>query len=179
MRASATPVPSLSFTSLSPVAATPMLAMPASFPLAASDRLLSLVSEFRSLQEPIERVKRLLDYAAVLPAFEDSSRMDSNRVPGCTAQVWVDVGMDGQGRMRFWADSDSEIAKGFCSCLMDILDRAKPQEVMGMRAEELRVVNIGIVAHSRVNTWHHILVRMQSRTQELLNVPAMVTYLPR
>ncbi|CAL5368039.1 unnamed protein product [Camellia sinensis] len=30
---------------------------------------------------------------------------------GCTTQVWLEV-------MRFRADSDSEITKGFCSCLI-------------------------------------------------------------
>ncbi|KAL3808640.1 hypothetical protein ACJIZ3_000229 [Penstemon smallii] len=37
---------------------------------------------------------------------------------GCTAQVWLNVKMDDNGVMRFRVDSDSEITKGFCSCLI-------------------------------------------------------------
>ena len=76
-------------------------------------RLQLLASEFRSLTEPIDRVKRLLDYAAVLPALEESARVPANKVTGCTTQVWLEVMMDDRGKMRFRADSDSEIQKGF------------------------------------------------------------------
>lgn len=93
-------------------------------------RLARLVSEFRSLSEPIDRVKRLLDYAGTLPRLRDSTRKPENRVPGCAAQVWLEVEMDEVGRMRYGADSDSEITKGFCSCLIFLLDGAYPQDVL-------------------------------------------------
>ncbi|KAI4382476.1 hypothetical protein MLD38_008436 [Melastoma candidum] len=164
--------PSLSSPSHGPGVARSQLARAKCLRPTASDKLLSLVSEFRSLQEPVQRVKRLLDYAASIPPFEEGARRDSNRVRGCASQVWLDVGMDRQGRMRFRADSDSEITKGFCSCLIHMLDEAEPDEVMGVRAEDLRDVNVGIVVHSRVNTWQNVLVSMQSRTQELVTVAA-------
>ncbi|CDY56209.1 hypothetical protein HID58_027358 [Brassica napus] len=94
----------------------------------SSDKLHLLVSEFRSLTEPIDRVKRLLSYATALAPLEDSARVPANRVTGCTTQVWLEIKKDELGRMRFKADSDSEISKGFCSCLIWILDGAKPEE---------------------------------------------------
>ncbi|KMT07775.1 hypothetical protein BVRB_6g146980 [Beta vulgaris subsp. vulgaris] len=99
-------------------------------PEVVSLRLARLVSEFRSLSEPIDRVKRLLDYAGTLPRLRDSTRKPENRVPGCAAQVWLEVEMDEVGRMRYGADSDSEITKGFCSCLIFLLDGAYPQDVL-------------------------------------------------
>ncbi|OWM76129.1 sufE-like protein 2, chloroplastic [Punica granatum] len=142
--------------------------------ISASERLARLVSEFQSLPEPIDRVKRLLHYAAILPEFEESARVESNRVTGCTTQVWLDVGIHDssssccRGRMRFRADSDSEITKGFCSCLIWVLDGAGPEEVLAVQAEDLGPMNMGVVAHSRVNTWHNVLVGMQRRTKGLL-----------
>ncbi|KAK4793130.1 hypothetical protein SAY86_023565 [Trapa natans] len=140
--------------------------------LSAAEKLDVLVSEFRALTGPIDRVKRLLHYAAILPDFEESARVHSNRVTGCTTQVWLDVGFENQtssggGRMRFRADSDSEITKGFCSCLIWVLDGAYPEEVMAVRAEDLGPMNMGLVAHSRVSTWHNVLVSMQKRTKGL------------
>ncbi|XP_057967534.1 quinolinate synthase, chloroplastic-like [Malania oleifera] len=135
-------------------------------------KLRSLASEFRSLSEPIDRVKRLLHYAAILPPLEASARVEANRVTGCTAQVWVDARLDDLGRMRFGADSDSEITKGFCSCLVWALDRAEPEEVLALRTEDLAELNLGLGgggrAHSRVNTWHNVLVSMQKRTTALV-----------
>lgn len=72
--------------------------------------------------------------------------------------------------MMFRADSDSEITKGFCSCLIWVLDGAGPEEVLAVRAEDLGPINMGLVAHSRVNTWHNVLVGMQRRTKGLLTI---------
>ncbi|CAO2829349.1 unnamed protein product [Amaranthus hypochondriacus] len=133
-----------------------------------STRLSKLVSEFRSLPEPIDRVKRLLDYASVLPQIDESTRLPENRVPGCAALVWLNVWMDEMGRMRFRADSDSEITKGFCSCLIFLLDGAFPEDVLKVEAEDLADMNVGLPVRSRVNSWHNVLISMQERTKSFL-----------
>ncbi|XP_024971112.1 quinolinate synthase, chloroplastic [Cynara cardunculus var. scolymus] len=140
--------------------------------LSAIAKLQSLASEFNSISEPIDRVKRLLHYANVLPLFDDSVKITANRVMGCTAQVWLDVRMDADGKMRFLADSDSEITKGFCSCLISVLDGATPEEVLGLKTEDLGDLNVaglhGGKVDSRVNTWHNVLISMQKRTKALV-----------
>lgn len=142
--------------------------LPAS--LVVSDKLNLLVSEFRSLSEPIDRVKRLLHFATLLPPLEESARMPENRVRGCTTQVWLTAEMDERGRMRFRADSDSEITRGFCWCLIWMLDGAEAEEVMAVEAEDLAAMNVGlhVKARSRVHTWHNVLFSMQKTTQTLL-----------
>ncbi|XP_078432643.1 quinolinate synthase [Wolffia australiana] len=136
-------------------------------------RLQKLADEFHALPEPIERVKRLLDYAGSLPPLPDSDRTAGNRVMGCTAQVWVTAFMDERGRMHFSADSDSEITRGFCACLISVLDGAAPEEVLGMGTEDLGELSIlgsaaaGKMA-SRVNAWHNVLLSMQKRTRAIL-----------
>ncbi|KAJ0105791.1 hypothetical protein Patl1_18151 [Pistacia atlantica] len=87
-------------------------------------KLHHLITEFQSLPEPIDRVKRLLHYSTLLPSLPDSSRVDSNRVMGCTAQVWLEATLDKDDKMRFRADSDSEISRGFCYCLVSVFDGA-------------------------------------------------------
>lgn len=132
-------------------------------------KLHRLVAEFRSLPAPVDRVKRLLDYASRLAPLADADRVPESRVAGCTAQVWLAVRMDGEGRMQFAADSDSEIAKGFCSCLIGVLDGAAPEEVLGLRADDLEALNVGLPGRtkSRVNTWHNVLMSMQQRTKAI------------
>ncbi|KAF7808403.1 sufE-like protein 2, chloroplastic [Senna tora] len=89
-----------------------------------ADKLRLLVSEFKSLPEPIDRVRRLLDFAMLLPLLEESDRVEENQVRGCTTQVCLMAEMDEFGRMRFKVDSDSEISKGLCWCLVWMLDGA-------------------------------------------------------
>ncbi|KAB2020354.1 hypothetical protein ES319_D07G063200v1 [Gossypium barbadense] len=133
-------------------------------------KLSTLVAEFQSLLEPLDRVKRLLHYASLLPPLPASSRTDSNRVMGCTARVWLDAQMDSEGNIRFWADSDSEITKGFCACLVSVLDGAGPEEVLQLKTEDLAALNVGLPGgeSSRVNTWHNVLISMQKRTRALV-----------
>ncbi|KAF9603114.1 hypothetical protein IFM89_033839 [Coptis chinensis] len=134
-------------------------------------KLQSIVAEFQSLSEPIDRVKRLLHYATLLASFDERKKVSSNRVMGCTAQVWIDVRLDEYGKMRFTADSDSEITRGFCSCLVWILDGALPEEVLSLRTEDFCDMNVGLLgskASSRVNTWHNVLISMQKRTKVLV-----------
>ncbi|KAI4336235.1 hypothetical protein L6164_014784 [Bauhinia variegata] len=133
-------------------------------------KLQCLVDEFRSLSEPIHRVKRLLHYAGLLPPLDESARVDSNRVMGCTAQVWLQVKVDGEGKMRFAADSDSEITRGLCSCLIWLLDGSTPEEVLKVKTDDLVALNVGLpgTGRSRVNTWHNVLISMQKRTKILI-----------
>ena len=73
--------------------------------------------------------------------------------------------------MRFRADSDSEISKGFCWCLVWALDGAEPHEVLRVEKEDLGhvdVLGLGLKAQSRVNTWHNVLFGMQKATRDLV-----------
>ncbi|KAJ3671733.1 hypothetical protein LUZ60_007812 [Juncus effusus] len=135
-------------------------------------RLKQLVNEFVSLTEPLDRVKRLLEYASSLPSLPASDRVPSNRVMGCTAQVWLSVSTDGF-TMKFSADSDSEITKGYCACLISVLDGSSPDEILQFHPEDFSGLNvIGSAGktgtQSRVNTWHNVLISMQKRAKMVI-----------
>ncbi|KAG7019704.1 Quinolinate synthase, chloroplastic [Cucurbita argyrosperma subsp. argyrosperma] len=134
-------------------------------------KLQRLIEEFESISEPIDRVKRLLRYATLLPPLDAAAKHDSSRVMGCTAQVWLEVRIDQEGKMRFAADSDSEISKGFCSCLVSVLDGAMPEDVLRLKTDDLAALNVGLPVgeRSRVNTWYNVLISMQKRTKALLS----------
>ena len=108
-------------------------------------KLRRVAAEFAAVSEPADRVRRLLHYARLLPAMEDSDRVDSNRVMGCTARVWLAALLDGDGKVRFSAESDSEITRGFCYCLVSILDGASPEEVLEVSTEDLAAIDVGPV----------------------------------
>ncbi|TKY55271.1 Quinolinate synthase [Spatholobus suberectus] len=141
--------------------------------LVVPSKLQYLAEEFRALREPVERVKRLLHYAALMAPMEDSGRVDANRVMGCTARVWADVRIDEEGKVRVAADSDSEITRGFCACLVWVLDGSEVEEVLKVTSDDLVGLNVGLPGaggsgRSRVNTWHNVLVNMQKRTKQLV-----------
>nr|KYP75754.1 putative sufE-like protein slr1419 [Cajanus cajan] len=137
-----------------------------------ADKLNNLTSEFRSLSEPIERVKRLLHYASLLPPMGAAERVPENRVAGCATEVWVVAEVDERRRMRFRADSDSEISKGFCWCLVWMLDGALPEDLLLLHTDHFQHINVGLgitlKAQSRTNTWHNVFFHMQNATRDFI-----------
>ncbi|KAK9733995.1 hypothetical protein RND81_04G107000 [Saponaria officinalis] len=135
-------------------------------------KLSRLVNEFHPLTTPVDRLNLVLDYAAAASdGGGDSLRTPENRVMGCTAQVWVDARLDEDGRVRFRADSDSEVTRGLCGCLVWLMDGGTPEEVVAVKAEDLAEVNVGgvvKVSPSRANTWHNVLVAMHKKTKKLV-----------
>lgn len=143
--------------------------------VAPATKLQRIVEEFQSLTDPVDRVKKLLHYAEFLPPFDDSLKTADNRVPGCTAQVWLRVELDRDNRLRFSADSDSEITKGFCSCLIRVLDGATPEQVLAVKTEDLGALSVirvngekSVYSSSRGNTWYNVLMSMQKMTKALV-----------
>ncbi|KAL3571173.1 hypothetical protein D5086_028422 [Populus alba] len=132
-------------------------------------KLHHLITEFQSLSQPVDRVKRLLHYATFLSPLPDSFRVDSNRVMGCTAQVWLEAQLDQYGKMSMQkrarmlvaerdgkkdfdpfpslvVSSDGIQAKGsYAEAQARYLfpDESKVQELV----KELKEKKIGVVAH--------------------------------
>ncbi|KAL5064564.1 hypothetical protein RYX36_026301 [Vicia faba] len=159
-------IPSKPNTSLSCSA----VAFPEIAELVVPSKLRHLADEFQALPEPMDRMKRLLHYGGLITPMEETSRVDMNRVMGCTARVWVEVKIDGEGNVRLTADSDSEITKGFCACLVWVLDGSEPEAVLKVSTDDLVALNVGLpgTGRSRVNTWHNVLVSMQKKTKQLV-----------
>ncbi|XP_062201891.1 quinolinate synthase, chloroplastic-like [Phragmites australis] len=126
-------------------------------------RLRRLAEEFRALPSDADRARRLLSLAAALPRLPESDRAPNNRVMGCVARVWLVARCDGAGRMRFAADSDSELSRGYCACLVSALDGARPEDVLAVDPADL--APLGSAARSRASTWHNVLVGMQKRAR--------------
>eukprot|EP00249_Psilotum_nudum_P022551 c28560_g1_i1 orf=594-2804(-) len=131
------------------------------------DRLRSLEAEFEPIIDSRERVQKLRDYAAHLPELPSNDCIPENRVMGCTARVWLTASLGSDGRMYFAANSDSELTRGFCACLILVLNGAWPQEVLEVSLASLPRLGMGLAVGitSRANTWYNILLAMQKKTQ--------------
>ncbi|RCV18566.1 hypothetical protein SETIT_3G311400v2 [Setaria italica] len=131
-------------------------------------RLRRLAEEFRALPSDADRQRRLLSLASALPRLPEPDRVPGNRVMGCVARVWLAVRPDGGGRMRFAADSDSELSRGYCACLVAALDGTTPEEVLAVDPADPGLAPLGAgmtAAPSRASTWHNVLVAMQKRAR--------------
>jgi quinolinate synthase len=89
---------------------------------------------------------------------------------GCVARVWLVARCNAATgwRMRFAADSDSDLSRGYCACLVAALDGAKPEDVLAVDPADPDLAPLGAgitAARSRASTWHNVLVGMQKRAR--------------
>ena len=133
-------------------------------------RLRLLAEEFRALPSDADRARRLLSLAAALPRLPEPDRAQGNRVMGCVARVWLVARCNAATGWRMWfaADSDSDLSRGYCACLVAALDGAEPEDVLAVDPADPDLAPLGAgttAARSRASTWHNVLVGMQKRAR--------------
>lgn len=89
-----------------------------------------VLNSFHSVSDPKERYKLLLRYAKKLPALDASHRVATNRVMGCTSEVFMTASLDEQKRVQFAGDSNSELTRGLCAVLIQAMSGLTPAEVL-------------------------------------------------
>jgi len=93
--------------------------------------ILEALAPFAKAPSARERMGLLIKAARSMAPLPDSARTQSNRVIGCTAQVWVTVSQDqGTGRLNFGGGSDSELSAGVVAVLANALSGLTPDEVL-------------------------------------------------
>ena len=62
----------------------------------------------------------------------------------------VEVQLDKYSKMMSWADNDSTITRGFCACLIQVLDGELSDEVLKVTTKDLAPLNDGFISGARL-----------------------------
>lgn len=80
-----------------------------------------IIDEFSILGDDMESIIfYIMELGQNLPPLDDKYKVDENIVRGCQSKVWLVTGNE-NGRLYFYADSNTEITKGLISLLIRIL----------------------------------------------------------
>ena len=105
--------------------------------------------------------------SASLPELPDADRSIANRVMGCTAEAWVDVSLDAEGRVAVRGASEAQITAGFAGVLARGLTGLTPADVLAISDDVVADLGIGSAAlpRSRANGFRNMLetVKKQCR----------------
>ncbi len=88
--------------------------------------LLEELSFFQDWQERYEYVIALGRKLAPLP---DSARNANHLIKGCQSQVWLDAAFQ-DGKVEYFADSDSLITKGMIALFIEVLSHQTPDDIL-------------------------------------------------
>ena len=111
----------------------PMTATDALPALTLDETLAELAEEFDLLGDWEGRIEYVIDLGKGLPPLPEEARVETNKVPGCAAQVWLST-RRADGRLWFAADSDSALSKGNIALLLKLYSGRTPQEIVAFDA---------------------------------------------
>jgi len=94
-----------------------------------AERHAMLESALLAMRDPQERLAWVVERARARPGFPPECRVDSHRVPGCAARLWL-LATTENGRCRFACDSDSAMLKAMAGLLTDLYDGLPREEVV-------------------------------------------------
>jgi cysteine desulfuration protein SufE len=124
-----------------------------------------LVEGFELFDSWEERYRYIIEMGKELEAFPDKDKVEDNRVQGCVSNVWMiheDLTV-GDGRIRFYADSDSHIVRGLIAILLLAYSDQTPAQILSVDIEGF-FGQLGLEQHlspNRRNGFFSMVERMQ------------------
>jgi cysteine desulfuration protein SufE len=125
-----------------------------------------LIENFSLFDDWEERYRYLIDLGRRLGDLPPELRTDLYKVEGCTSQVWLVPGAEGD-RITFRADSDSAIVKGLLAILMVLYDGKTPREILDTDAEGvLEQLDFGsAISPNRRNGFYAVVQKIKKMGQ--------------
>lgn len=122
--------------------------------------LLEELSFFHDWQDRYEYVIALGRKLAPLP---ESARNPDHLIKGCQSQVWLDADYR-DGKVEYFADSDSLITKGMIALFIEVLNQQSPDDIL--TADLSFIEKTGLKEHlapTRANALSLMATQMKQR----------------
>lgn len=129
-----------------------------------------LVEDFEFLDAWEDRYRYIIELGDELEQMPDSLKTEENRVQGCVSNVWLvlEVEPGDPPRIRFIADSDSQIVRGLVSILLMLCSGRTAQEIQALDIESIfERLELGKhLSRSRSNGLHSMIKRIRRLADE-------------
>jgi cysteine desulfuration protein SufE len=111
-----------------------------------------IIEEFSILGDDKEStIYYIMELGSQLPEFPENERIDENIIKGCQSKVWLTTRED-DGKILFFADSNTDITKGLISLLIRVLSERNPSEILNADLFFINRIGMGnIIGSQRSN----------------------------
>ncbi|MFT4175053.1 MAG: SufE family protein [Luteolibacter sp.] len=126
-----------------------------------------LLDELSLFQDWTERYEYVIGLGKKLPPLPESARTSEHLIKGCQSQVWLDAAAE-DGKIHYFADSDSLITKGMIALFIKVLDGATSDEIL--TADMSFIDRTGLKEHlapTRANALSLMATQMKQRALQL------------
>lgn len=122
-----------------------------------------LIENLELFQDWTERYEYVIGLGKQLEPLPEEARNADHLIKGCQSQVWLDA-KEEDGRVYFYADSDSLITKGMIALFIDVLSGEAPDAIL--TADMSFVDKTGLKEHlapTRANALNLMATQMKQR----------------
>jgi len=105
----------------------------------------AIIDEFSIFDDWMDKYSYLIDLGKELPAIDEKYKDQQHLISGCQSRVWLNAGLDEDGKIIFTADSDAVITKGIVSLLIKAFSGYTPDEILNADMNFLE--QIGLKEH--------------------------------
>ncbi len=127
-----------------------------------------IVDNFELLEDWDDRYRYVIELGRTLPELPDEARTESNKVRGCTSQVWLKTDMHKNGSagpiMEFIGDSDAHIVRGLIAILLALYSGRPAGDIVATDALPI-FERLGLRQHltpQRSNGFRAMIERIQA-----------------
>jgi cysteine desulfuration protein SufE len=93
-----------------------------------------IAANFELLDEWDDRYRYVIELGRTLPDFPEGQRTETNKVRGCTSQVWLVTHVEPDGAagpsLRFEGDSDAHIVRGLIAILLSLYNGKSAKQIL-------------------------------------------------
>lgn len=97
--------------------------------MSITEKTAELLEELSFFQDWQERYEYVISMGKKLAPMDDTLKTTDRTIKGCQSQVWLESQFS-DGKMVYYADSDSLITKGMIALFVKILDGEAPDDVL-------------------------------------------------
>ncbi|WP_127959486.1 cysteine desulfurase sulfur acceptor subunit CsdE [Serratia microhaemolytica] len=90
----------------------------------------TLLEQFNCLSQWEARYRQLILLAKQLPPLAENLRQPALELSGCESRVWFGYQLLADGRLHFYADSDSRIVRGLLAVLLTAIEGKSAQQLL-------------------------------------------------
>jgi len=128
-----------------------------------------LVDEFEIFDDWMGRYEYVIDLGRQLDDFPEEWKNEANKISGCQSQVWLNMQLKDDGKLKIDGMSDAAIVTGLVAIVLRVYTDQTPQDILNAKPDF--IADIGFTDHlspTRSNGLHSMLRTIYQRAGSYL-----------